>query len=86
MSRGRAQLGRRIRRRRQALGLTQREVAGNHFTRVFISEIERVRLTPSLSALAIIAHRLGTTMAVLLGEDEKGTRVGLRGPRVLPPR
>jgi tetratricopeptide (TPR) repeat protein len=69
MSKARAQLGQRIRKRRQTLGFSQRQLAGNHFSRVFISEIERGRLTPSLSALAIIANRLGTTMAVLLGED-----------------
>jgi transcriptional regulator with XRE-family HTH domain len=58
-------LGGEIRRRRNALGLSQAQL-GTPLTKGFVSAVEHGRCTPSLSALALFAERLGTTTADLL--------------------
>ena len=58
-------LGTEIRRRRHALGLSQTEL-GHPLTRAFVSAVESGQCIPSLSALVLLAQRLGTTGAVLL--------------------
>lgn len=62
-------LAHRIRERRLAIGLTQRDVAGNDFTRGFISQIENGLIDPSLKSLEIIAQRLGTSVSYFLAND-----------------
>jgi tetratricopeptide (TPR) repeat protein len=62
----RVTLAKRIKERRLQLGLTQREVAGDDFTRGFISQVENGIIDPSLKSLEIIAKRLGTTTAAFL--------------------
>ena len=58
-------LGAEIRRRRRALGLSQSEL-GRPLTRAFVSAVENGQCIPSLSALVLLAQRLGTTGAALL--------------------
>ena len=53
-----AELGARIRHRRQALGLTQTEL-GAPFTKSYVSAIEHGKAVPSLRALWVLSGRLG---------------------------
>lgn len=71
-------LGRAIRERRRARGLTQSEL-GDPFTKGFVSEVERGKSLPSLRALSFLADRLEVPLGELLGE----VKVGL--PRVYTP-
>jgi tetratricopeptide (TPR) repeat protein len=66
----RRSLAKRIRERRLALGLTQKELAGNDFTRGFISQIENGLIAPSLKSLEIIAQRLGAPVSYFLEKDD----------------
>ena len=61
-----AQLGRDIRQRRRALGLTQ-SALGSPLTRSYVSSIEHGRCLPSVPVLALFAHRLHVTTDDLLG-------------------
>jgi transcriptional regulator with XRE-family HTH domain len=58
-------LGREIRRRRLALGLSQGEL-GRPLTRAFVSAVERGHCLPSLAALVHFAGRLGVSAGELL--------------------
>jgi transcriptional regulator with XRE-family HTH domain len=58
-------LGRQIKGRREALGLSQAAVA-RPMSRAFMSSVERGRYTPSLSSLLIIARQLNTSAATIL--------------------
>jgi transcriptional regulator with XRE-family HTH domain len=71
-------LGRAIRLRRQARGLTQSQL-GYPFTKGFVSEVERGRSLPSLRALTFLAGRLDVPISELLD----GVNGGL--PRVYTP-
>jgi len=71
-------LGRIIRDRRRALGLTQTEL-GHPFTKGFVSEVERGRSLPSLRALTFLADRLDMPVSELLSM----VKVGL--PKVYTP-
>jgi len=64
-------LGRAVRERRRARGLTQSQL-GDPFTKGFVSEVERGRSLPSLRALTFIAARLEVPMGELLGEVKGG--------------
>ena len=64
-------LGRAIRARRQARGLTQTQL-GHPFTKGFVSEVERGRSLPSLRALTFMAERLDVRVSELLGEVKGG--------------
>src|SRR3954454_23077998 len=64
-------LGRAIRDRRRARGLTQTQL-GTPFTKGFVSEVERGRSLPSLRALAFLAERLEVPVSELLGEVKDG--------------
>lgn len=92
-------LGRRLRAARRSASLTQSQVAGERYTKSYISAIEQGLVRPSLTALAYVADRLGTTCALLLTPSEwsgepgddvrqefapKGKSVG-RGSRHLRP-
>jgi transcriptional regulator with XRE-family HTH domain len=58
-------LGQEIKRRREALGLSQASVAGP-LSRAFVSSVESGRLTPSLPSLLIIARQLNASAANIL--------------------
>ena len=68
-----AQVGRRIRRRRRALDVTQEKLAseaGIHRTR--ISAIERGNVMPRLDTLILLARALGVAEAQLLAGMDEG--------------
>ena len=58
-------IGREIRRRRVAAGLSQAEV-GHPLTRAFVSAVENGHTVPSLASLVLLAERLATDPATLL--------------------
>jgi tetratricopeptide (TPR) repeat protein len=58
-------LGVRVRECRQAAGLTQAGLAGERFSKEYVSQIECGKTTPSAEALAWIASRLGTDVGFL---------------------
>jgi len=63
-------IGERLRAARFAARLTQQELAGNLFSKSYISAIERDKMTPSLQALSVLAERLDVPVSYLLGESE----------------
>lgn len=62
-------VGQRIRELRRRLKLTQAQLAGDDFTKSFISQVEKGLTNPSLKSLEIIARRLGVSTAYLLGGE-----------------
>lgn len=62
-------VGEKIRALRLKLGMTQQDLAGNDFTKSFISQIEKNHARPSLKSLQIIADRLGKPISYFLDED-----------------
>jgi transcriptional regulator with XRE-family HTH domain len=64
-------LGDRLRAARYARNLTQQDLAGDTFSKSYISAIERGKMTPSIQALRLLATRLDVTLASLLGEDSR---------------
>lgn len=65
-----AALGRRIRQRRQELGLSQEDLAAPTYTAAYISHLEHGKRTPSRDALEHVATRLGLTYDQLVsGRD-----------------
>ncbi len=64
-------LGRRIKERREALGLTQQQLAGAlGLTPQHISAIEQDKRAPSLPSLAKMAEELGVTVDFLVAGKE----------------
>jgi tetratricopeptide (TPR) repeat protein len=63
-------IGGRIRAARKAAGLTQGQLAGDRYTKAYISALESGLSKPSMAALTYLAPRLGTTAAELLAEPE----------------
>jgi transcriptional regulator with XRE-family HTH domain len=62
-------IGARIRAERQRAGLTQAALAGDRYTKAYISALENGLVKPSMAALNFIAERLGLPVTRLL-EDE----------------
>jgi tetratricopeptide (TPR) repeat protein len=62
-------IGTRIRAARLAAGLTQQELAGDRYTKAYISALELGHAKPSMAALDYLAPRLGTRPDRLLGDD-----------------
>ena len=65
-------IGARVRTMRLQAGWTQAEL-GRPYTKGYISQVESGRIVPSLSLLAVIAARLGTTIERLVPELEQRT-------------
>lgn len=63
-------VGDRIRAQRLKMGMTQQDLAGDTFTKSFISQIEKNHARPSLRSLQIIASRLGKPVGYFLGEEQ----------------
>ena len=66
-------IGQVIRQIRQFRHLTQRDLAGDRFSKSYVSAVEHNRLTPSSSALRFFAQRLGQpdgNFAALLQQPE----------------
>jgi tetratricopeptide (TPR) repeat protein len=64
-------IGYKIRELRQALGLSQQQLAGKEMTRAFISLVESGKCTPSHKTLRIIAQRLGKSVDYFLADEGK---------------
>ena len=62
-------VGQKIRARRLKMGMTQQDLAGDTFTKSFISQLEKSHARPSLRSLQIIAARLGKPVGYFLGEE-----------------
>lgn len=63
-------LGKRIKKLREQLGMTQGQLAEGICTKSFISQLERGHAQASMRTLHLIANRLGVSAADLLGPDE----------------
>ena len=60
-----SRLGERVRALRVSAGLTQTELAGERFSKEYISQIERGKTRPTDSTIAWLAERLGVDPALL---------------------
>src|SRR6266540_5217951 len=58
-------LGTRLRQLRVSAGLTQSELAGDRFSKEYVSQIERGKTRPTSETLAWIAGRLGVEVCYL---------------------
>ncbi len=63
-------IGARVRGARNAAGWTQAELAGDRFSKAYISALENGLVQPSMAALTYLAERLGTSAAALLASDD----------------
>jgi tetratricopeptide (TPR) repeat protein len=69
------QLGERLRRLRVAAGLTQSELAGERFSKEYVSQIERGKTRPTAETVNWLAARLGVDpgfLATGVSSDERG--------------
>jgi tetratricopeptide (TPR) repeat protein len=70
-----ARLGDRLRLLRVAAGLTQTELAGDRFSKEYVSQIERGKTRPTVETVAWLAQRLNVDSAFLtsgVSTDERG--------------
>ena len=67
-------IGTRIRRARLAAGLTQQQLAGERYTKAYISALENGLAKPSMAALNFLSPRLGTTASALLTDADVAWR------------
>src|SRR5689334_500137 len=68
-------LGERLRQLRVAAGLTQSELAGQRFSKEYVSQIERGKTRPTSETIEWLAARLGTDPGYLasgVSSDERG--------------
>lgn len=65
-----AYIGERIRNLRKEKGLTLKEVAGEEFTKGYVSQVELGRVTPSFKLLAHIANKLEINIEQLMGGEK----------------
>lgn len=61
-------IGRRVRRRRRELDLTQEALAGKEYTKSFISQLEAGHADPSLDTLRFLGRRLQTSLSSMAGD------------------
>ena len=61
-------LGQKIKQTRIELGLTQKELVGDHITRNMLSKIENDSATPSVKTLEFLAGRLGLSTSYLMSD------------------
>jgi transcriptional regulator with XRE-family HTH domain len=67
----------RIRQRRQEKGMTQAQVAGDRFTKAYISALETGAAVPSLPSLEYISAQLGVSPEWFLAPRDDGEAVAL---------
>src|SRR5215469_15836823 len=60
----------RVRSARIAANKTQQQLAGDTYSKSYISAVERGKMTPSVQALGVLAQRLGLPVSYFLGESE----------------
>jgi tetratricopeptide (TPR) repeat protein len=63
-----AAIGSRLKRARLGAGLTQQQLAGERYTKAYVSALENGLAKPSMAALAYLTERLGTTPSALLSD------------------
>ncbi len=63
-------IGARVRSARTAAGWTQAQLAGERFSKAYISALENGLVQPSMAALTYLAERLGTSMAALVASND----------------
>ena len=64
-------IGQRLRQARLAAGLTQQQLAGERYTKAYISALENGIAKPSMAALNYLAPRLGKTASQLLSDPSR---------------
>ncbi len=72
-----ARVGERVRALRVSAGLTQSELAGDRFSKEYVSQIERGKTRPTESTIAWLAERLGVDPAFLASGVSAGDRARL---------
>jgi transcriptional regulator with XRE-family HTH domain/predicted negative regulator of RcsB-dependent stress response len=77
-------LAQRLRTARLAAKLTQQELAGETFSKSYISAVEQGRMIPSLPSLSVLATRLGVAMSYLLGESDLELSAAAERPQEPP--
>src|SRR5436305_9972129 len=73
------QLGQRLRQLRSAAGLTQSGLAGDRFSKEYVSQIERGKTRPTRETIEWLAARLGVDAGFLesgVASDERGRLEG----------
>lgn len=68
---------------RRQMGMTQAELAGEEFTKSFISQIEKNQARPSLKSLRIFAQRLNRPVSYFLDDDYDGSATSSEAQRHL---
>ena len=63
-------VGARIRSERLRAGLTQQQLAGDRYTKAYISALENGLVRPSVAALEYLAPRLGSSAGALLADNQ----------------
>ena len=72
-------LGERLRQLRSAAGLTQSDLAGDRFSKEYVSQIERGKTRPTRETIEWLAARLGVDTGFLtsgVAADERGRLEG----------
>jgi len=64
-------IGQRLREARLAAGLTQQQLAGERYTKAYISALENGIAKPSMAALNYLAPRLGKTASEVLSDPSR---------------
>ncbi len=64
-------IGQRLREARLAAGLTQQQLAGDRYTKAYISALENGIAKPSMAALNYLAPRLGKTASEVLSDPSR---------------
>src|SRR3954466_15571315 len=64
-------IGQRLRQARLAAGLTQQALAGDRYTKAYISALENGIAKPSMAALNYLAPRLGRTASDILSDPSR---------------
>jgi tetratricopeptide (TPR) repeat protein len=67
-------IGARLRQARLKAGLTQQRLAGDRYTKAYVSALENGLVNPSMVALEYLASRLGTSASQLIANDQVGWR------------
>src|SRR5690242_21726792 len=62
-------IGTRVRTARLAAHKTQQQLAGETYSKSYLSAVERGKMIPSIQALGFLAQRLGLPVSYFLGED-----------------
>src|SRR4051794_13859219 len=67
-----ARLGGRLKAARLRSSLTQQQLAGDRYTKAYVSALENGLVRPSMAALTYFASRLGLQPSQLIGDEAPG--------------